>query len=143
MKDNDLTQIEGDIVDALLEAAEYKLHREQRTVVIKRGGKNLFSFRVEGLTEDQWRTCRRNNLRRHGRGEELDGARFLSQAIYMATIDEDKHIWNNREVWEKIGAVTGSDVVNAILLPGEKSRIGEVLEELSGYNDDLDDLIKN
>ena len=142
--DTELAAAEGNIIDSLLEAAAYKSNMEQRKVTISRNGKKLFSFRITGLDEDTWRKCRRNNLRNKGkRNEELDGGRFLSSAIYEATVDEDKAIWNNHTVWEKLGAVTGADVVHAILLPGEKAKISEILEELSGYNDEIDDMIQS
>lgn len=142
--DDELNQIEGDITQALLEAAEYKNRREERTVKILRGGKELFSFRITGLSESQWRKCRRENLRNRGkRTEELDDFRFISQAIYLATVDEDKPIWKNQTVMEKLNAATPVDVVNAVLLPGEKSKLADVLIELSDYDDDLDELISN
>lgn len=142
--DNELNQIETDITQALLEAAEYKNRREERTVKILRGGKELFSFRITGLSEGQWRKCRRENLRNRGkRTEELDDFRFISQAIYLATVDEDKPIWKNQTVMEKLNAATPVDVVNAVLLPGEKSKLADVLIELSDYDDDLDELISN
>ena len=143
MNDNELQAAETDIVSALLEAKEYRQNRAERTIVINRGGKILFTFRITGLDEDVWRKCRRNNLRRHGQAEELDGARFISQAIYEATVAEDKHIWNNREIWENFNVTNGADVVNLILFPAEKTRLGEILEELSGYNVDVDDLVRD
>lgn len=144
MTDNEMIQAETGIVEALIEAAAYKADMEQRKVVIRRNGKFLFSFRVTGIDEDVWRKCRRQNLLNRGKpNEELNGGRFLSQVIYEATVDEDKAIWNNHAVWDKLGAVTGVDVVDAILLPGEKTRIAEILEDLSGYNVETDELIKN
>ena len=144
LTENELEAAETNITEALLNAAAYKANKEQREIVIKRNGKFLFSFHITGIDEDVWRKCRRQNLMNRGKpNEELNGGRFLSQAIYEATVDEDKAIWNNHAVWEQLGAVTGADVVNAILLPGEKTRIAEELEDLSGYNVDTDELIKN
>ena len=141
---DELEKTENDITQALLEAVEYRLNKEQRTIVIKRGDRKLFEFKVEGIDEDTWRKCRRQNLKNRGkRNEELDGARFLSQAIYEATVAEDKHIWNNREIWENFNVTNGADVVNLILFPAEKTRLGEILEELSGYNVDVDDLVRD
>ena len=78
------------------------------------------------------------------RTEELDNARYLAQAIYTATLEADKNrLWNNREVWNKLNVATGVDVVNQVLTPGEKAKIGEVLLDIGGYDDELDDLIKN
>lgn len=108
-----------------------------------RNGKVLFKFTIEAIDEDTWRRCRQQNLRNKGkRNEELNEARFLSQVIYEATSDEDKaRVWNNKAVWQKLNVISGVDVVNAVLLPAEKTRLAEKLEELSGYNDDLDQMI--
>ena len=147
LTDKELDARENNIVDALLEAATLRApEQNRRTVVIKRGERTLFSFTVEGLTEDDWRKCRSQNLKNRGkRNEELDTARFLSQAIFEATVEEDKNrLWRNKSAQKKLDAATPVDVVNAVLTPGEKSRIAEVLESISGYaEDELDIVIKN
>ena len=144
--DEELAKVEMNIVDALMEAASYRSGEEnRRRVVIKRKDKILFSFDVEGLYEDTWRKCRRQSLiNRNKRSEELDNARFLSMVIYEATVESDKkRLWNNQELWQKWNLVSGFEVVNRVLTPGEKSKVGEVIMDLSGYDDDLDDIIKN
>ena len=58
--------------------------------------------------------------------------------------DEDKkRLWNNKEVWNKLNVASGIDAVGEILKYGEKIKIGEVIEEISGYDDKLDEIIKN
>lgn len=146
-KDEELAAMEGNIVDALMTAANFRFgDNVQRKITIKRNGKVIFQFTIEPIDEDIWQKCRRQNTRNKGsRNEELDNARFLSQAIYEATIPQDKErLWKNPDVWKKFGVARGVDVVNLVLSPGEKAKIGDVLSEISGYGDsDLDDLIKN
>ena len=138
---------EQNIVDALLEAADLRKGVEnRRKIVIQRGKKRLFEFTIEPIDENIYSKCNRQNLKNRGRrSEELDSARFLSQIIYEATISEDKkRVWNNKAVWEKLGAITGTDVVNAVLTPGEKARVFEIVEEISGFNiANLDEEIEN
>lgn len=148
MKDVNNENLEQDIVSALLEASAWRKDSTTREVVIKRGEKNLFSFKVEPIDEEIWRKCRRQNLRNRGkRTEELDDARFLSQVIFEATCDEDKgRLWKNRDVWKNLNATNGIDVINLILKPGEKSKVVEVIASISGYDDgeeDLETIIKN
>lgn len=141
-----LDKIEGNIVDALMEAASFRTGEDKRRPInIKRGGKTLFRFTIEPLNEDDWSKCRRQNLRNKGkRSEELDNARYLAQAIYEATIDEDKtRLWKNPEVWRKLNVASGVDVVNLVLTPGEKAAIGDILLDIGGFNDELDGIIKN
>ena len=141
-----LDKIEGNIVDALMEAAAFRTGEDKRRPInIKRDGKTLFRFTIEPLNEDDWSKCRRQNLRNKGkRSEELDNARYLAQAIYEATIDEDKtRLWKNPEVWRKLNVASGVDVVNLVLTPGEKAAIGDILLDIGGFNDELDGIIKN
>lgn len=140
-----LDNIEGNIVDALLQAAAYRnVENHRQPVKIVRNKKVLFRFTIEALDEDTWRRCRAQNTRTRGKSEELNEARFLSQLIYEATIEEDKQrVWNNKAVWKQLNVLTGVDVVNAVLLPAEKIKLAEELEKLSGYNEDLDEMIES
>lgn len=133
-----------DIAQALIEAAEYN-KGEQRRINIRRAGKVLFTFVVEGISEEKWNQARRENTKNRGkRTEELDSARFLSQVIFFATVDEDKKIWRNQEVMSKLNVATPVEVIQAVLLPAEKMKISEVVEELSGFGEDnLESLIEN
>ena len=142
-KELDLEKVESDITTALLEAASYRMNDETATVRIKRNEKLLFTFQVRGLDEDEWAKCRRQNLSNRGlRTEELNNSRFLSQLIYEATTDEDKErVWKNKAVWQKLNVVSGVDLINKLLLPGEKSSIVEAIAKLSGYDEDTEDLI--
>ena len=128
--------------DALFQRSDVR-----RLITIKRNDKTLFRFTIAPIDEDVWSKCRRQNLRNKGkRSEELDNARFLAQAIYEATVEDDKdRLWRNDEVWKKLHVASGIDVVNMVLTPGEKAKIGDVLTEISGYDEeDLDtDFVKN
>ena len=148
-KENEINveQFEQDIVSALLEASalrpiESKTYPE---VIIKRGDKVLFTFKIHGLDDDEWAKCRRQNTRNRGkRTEELDDARFASQVVYEATVDEDKErLWKNKAAWKKFNVVNGVDLVSAVLTYAERTKISERVMGLAGFDDDLEDLIKN
>lgn len=144
-KDIDLEKVESDITAALLEAASYRMNQKTVPIRIKdpSGEKLLFTFQVRGLDEDEWAKCRRQNLSNRGlRTEELNNARFLSQVIYEATIDEDKErVWKNKAVWQKLNVASGVDLVNMLIPPGKKNSIVEAITKLSGYEDDVEDLV--
>lgn len=146
MSEETLENYEGDIVNALLESSNYLSDKsEYRKLSIPRKGKIMFSFTVRPLNDDEWAKCRRQNLKNRGkRNETLDNARFASQVIYTATIDEDRaKLWDNKAVWDKLNVVSGIDVINAVLKPGEKTAILEEINKICGYDDDLDEIIKN
>lgn len=143
-KELDLEKVESDITAALLEMASYRLIDETQPIVIKRQGKPVLEFTVRGLDEDEWAKCRRQNLINRGlRTEEIKQARFNSQVIYEATINEDKErIWKNKDVWAKLNVASGIDLINQLLLPGEKNALVEIIGKLSKYEMDTEDLIR-
>lgn len=143
-KELDLEKVESDITAALLEMASYRLIDETQPIVIKRQGKPVLEFTVRGLDEDEWAKCRRQNLVNRGlRTEEIKQARFNSQVIYEATINEDKErIWKNKDVWAKLNVASGIDLINQLLLPGEKNALVEIIGRLSKYEMDAEDLIR-
>ena len=143
-KELDLEKVESDITAALLEMASYRLIDETQPIVIKRQGKPVLEFTVRGLDEDEWAKCRRQNLVNRGlRTEEIKQARFNSQVIYEATINEDKErIWKNKDVWAKLNVASGIDLINQLLLPGEKNALVEIIGKLSKYEMDAEDLIR-
>ena len=147
MKEVDLEKAEQDIVNALLEAGSWRKDETRREIIIRRNDRDVFTFNIEPVDEDTFRKCRRQNTRNKGkRTEELDDARFLSQLIFTATVEEDKdRLWRNTAIQKKLNVQNAVDVVNYVLKPGEKTKIAEVIADISGYEDEdtLDDLIKN
>ena len=145
-KQNDALELEQDITSALLEAYEFRnaRNKETRRIKIVRNGKILFSFEIMALDGDQWQKCSRQNTRNRGkRTEELNNDRFMSQVIYEATVDEDKErVWKNKEIWAKMNVASGVDVIDKLLIPGERNTIVEAIQKLSGYDDsDVENVI--
>ena len=89
--------------------------------------------------------------------EETDNAKFRSSLIYHATVEEDRNkLWDNKQVWNGLIAqghqiVTALDVIEAVLLGGEKDRIIDEINKMSGFNSEnieevennLEDVTKN
>lgn len=146
MTDEERDVFDGSIADALLGAAAYKEGDDKRRkVVIKRRGRELFSFTIEPLDEGTFERCRRQNTKNRGRrNEELDGSRFVSQLIYEATTAEDKkRLWQNKEAWEKLNVASGADLIQKVLTPAERSELEQALLNMLGYAEDLTEMIKN
>lgn len=141
----DEQNFENNVVDALLGAAQFRANPVHRKITIERAG---FSFEIHGVNEDEVARAQKLSTKNRGRrNEETDWGRYAAQLIFFATVDEDqKRLWNNREVWEKLDCVTGADVVYKCLTPAERAQVVSVIEKLSGYDDsdlDIDDAIKN
>ena len=136
---------EGDLLGGLLAAADYQKD-EHYTVDIIRNGVKFFSFRIHPLTEDEMlkyiraNTKYKKNRRLGGKvQDDFDRSGYRSDVIYAATIPEDQAaVWGNKdcELWRKLDVLSGPQAVSKILKAGEKDRIYEKIEEISGYTDE-------
>lgn len=152
----DNNALETSILDALKQMADHG-ESERKTIDIKRKGERVLSFSVRALSEEEVDRCRELNTRsRVNRRlgvkvpEKINAARYHSQMIYEATVPEDrKAIWDCREMWQYCNVASGVDLVDEVLLAGEKERVIDEIEKLSGFaidDDDengLEDTIKN
>lgn len=146
---------EDELLRGLLEAAEYP--KEETEIEIARKGKVLFRFRVRPLTEAEINECRELATKyvRNKAGipvrEKFNLPRFRSLLIYRATVEEDrKRLWDNKVAWEKLNVVSGIDLIDAVLLPGEKTAVVDKIGEISGYveneeelEEELEEIAKN
>lgn len=143
---------EDSLLESLLAAADYATN-EERIIEIIRGGKSFFSFTIHPISEDTIQQIRKKYTnyaknRRTGTrvADELDVAKFRCSMIYNSTIDKDKEkIWDNKELQESLRRkgyriINALDVIEAVLLPGEKDKIMEAIDCLSGYGEDEDDM---
>lgn len=141
----DMENNEEDYLRGLLDAAE---DAEEETVKldIVRSGKHYFSFEVHPLSDAEVYAIRKkytkyakNRARGVKVAEELDMAKYRSSLIYNATIAEDqKKLWNNKSVQEGLRRkgkhiINALDVIDAVLLPGEKENVIDVINDISGY----------
>lgn len=129
----------GGVLEAMETIVEYK------TFEVVRNGKKLFSFRVRSLDDEEFEKCRNEATkvakdRRLGSlaiPREFDAAKFNSLVIYTATHPDDREaIWDNKELWEKADVLAGWQLVDKVLRRGEKEKVIELIEELSGYTDE-------
>ena len=141
----DIERTETNIVEALLGAAALRTEETLREIHIIRNDRELFKFKIHGLTEDEFSKCRKQNTKNRGRrDEETNWARYSAQVVYEATVaDDKKNLWQNHEVWQGLNVASGVDVINRVLTPAERAKVVEAVESISGFDDNLDDMIKN
>lgn len=147
---------EDDLIAGLLEAADFAA-LETKNIEIARAGKVLFTFKIRPLSADEINTCR-NRATKYVRNKQLgikmpedtDSVKYRAMIIYTATVDEDKKkLWDNHKVWEGLEkkgkvVVTGYEVVDHCLKAGEKDKVIEAIDELSGFeNNNLEEVAKN
>lgn len=142
---NQLRTVESDFIAGMLEAAEYRT-KETRKIEIIRDGKLFFSFHIHAVGEEEADRCKKRHtkyVRNKNIGlkfaEETDSPRFRSSLIYNATDEKDRaELWDNKKVWNGLSGqgypiVNALDVIEAVLLGGEKAQIIEEINKLSGF----------
>lgn len=151
--DDEMKEYDGDILHALLAAANYQTSEDETyTVRVIRGKMIMFKFRIRPLSEEQYDRCREKNTRyvRNKRigvkvPETTNSVRYRSQLIYEATIPEDRtKVWDNKEMWNTLNVASGIDAIDKILKSGEKDKILEQIDAISGFdNNELEETTKN
>lgn len=144
---------EDDLLAGLLAAANYKADEDETVeIVINRGGKDLFSFRIHPLGEDDFSRCRKRctkYVKSKTQGgirvpEDVDTVKYRCMLIYEATVPEDRaKIWDNKKLWKAKDLATGVEAVDILLKAGEKNAICEKLDAISGYELSEEDVSEN
>ena len=152
MTQEEVLMSESDILAGLLELGREKDNASNfRKIQIKRNGVLKLEFRLRPISEEESQQCHRNATRyaktRPGQPKipiETDMAKYRSYVIYTATVDEDRErIWDNPKAQQALNILQGVDMVEAVLLFGEKERLINMIDEISGFSDEADELAKN
>lgn len=146
---------EEDFIQGLIDAAEYASEETLRVEVI-RDGRLYFAFNIRPLSSQEYEKCKKKHtkyVRNKQLGmklpEDTDRVKYQSAIIYEATVDEDRRkLWDNRKVWDALNAkedriMNGLDVIEYCLKAGEKDKVLEAIDKLSGYETDLEEVAKN
>ncbi len=144
---------EDDLLTGLLAAANYKADEDETVeIVISRKGKDLFSFHIHPLSEEDFNRCRKRCTKyvksKTQAGiripEEVDTVRYRCMLIYEATVPEDRaKVWDNKKLWKAKDLATGIEAVDILLKAGEKNAICEKLDAISGYELTEEEVAKN
>lgn len=147
-----LRTYENDILKGLLAAANFKAEEDNiYPVEIARNGVVLFRFSIRPLTEEEYQQCKEKNtkyVRNKQLGikfpEETNSVRYRSALIYQATVDEDKaRIWDNKEAWRALNVINGIDLVDKMLLAGEKDMVLEAIDKISGFTASTEEVARD
>lgn len=149
----ELLMSEQDLLKGLLAAADDKTDEGNAIRIdVIRKDKVFFRFRIRPLGEDEYNDCRekatkyvRNNkLAGLKMPEETNTVRYRSSLIFVATVKEDREkLWCNKDAWKALDVLNGPDLIDKVLLAGEKDAILEKLDEISGYSSNIEEVVKN
>ena len=149
---------EEDFIKGLLAAAEFKNDEALRQpITIRRAGKEYFTFTVRPLSNEEFQTARKKatkympnpqNRKLPPIEKDFDNAAFHYWLIYFATIDEDREkVWNNAELKKQFCLIQPIDSIELLLMPGERTRIVDLIMDISGLSADeeltTEDAVKN
>ena len=143
---------ENAMLRGLIEAGKEKDDESTyRKIQIKRAGVLKFMFRIRPVSEEESIKCHDHATkfapRKRGQPKreiETNQSLFRSWLIYTATVDEDRaKLWDNKQAQQAFNVLQGVDVIDCVLLSGEKDRIIDRINEISGYDDEADETAKN
>jgi hypothetical protein len=132
---------ENDLLAGLFDAAQDK-NQDYTTIEVARKGKVYLRFRIQPLSEDKYIEARKKATKYASNKAfggmktaiETDTAKMRSWLVYFATCEEDrKTLWDNKTAWAKLGTINGVDIIDKVLLAGEKDKIIDKIDEISGY----------
>lgn len=154
-----IEQTEEQLIEGLLFAAEAKYSDdEQKIINIKRNGRVAFSLRIRPLSEDELMRIRKSSTPTYANPAnkklkiegELRYGEFRSKKIYEATVPEKsgQKIWDNPTLKAKFNAkgfdiIESWELIDKVLLAGEKDAVSDLIDNLSGYDVDLTEYAKN
>ena len=154
MTEQEILMNEDELIRGLLEAADYQQENAlQKKIQIKRNNKVLFEFRIHPLSEEDVQTMRKRctkympnpNGRHLPKIEvETNWVRMRSMKIYEATVAEDQEkLWNNKAVMQKLKVLDPVEVVELVLMAGEKDAVIDQIDNISGYGVNLENYAEN
>lgn len=152
---NQIRLNEEDLIQGLIEAARYTSD-ETQLIQISRNGKLFFEFSVRPLSEEEYDKCKkkwtkyvRNKQFGMKLPEETNNIKYRAALIHTATVKEDREkLWDNKKVWDALLSkglqiLSGLDVIEYCLKAGEKDKVLEVIDNISGYDSNIEEVAKN
>lgn len=134
-KKEELLMQEESILNVLMGECEVPT----KNYTIKRLG---IQINLKGLTDKELKALRKECMMKpkkvNGKWEEkVNSDDYDAAIIVAATTNFD---WNNPKLVEKLEVSDGKKVVLKRLLPGERTFLVNKVLELSGYNDDIEEI---
>lgn len=140
-------EAEYDLVSSLLAAADYKTSDDATVEAkIERSGVYYFSVHLHPVSDKDTRFARKkatiympnpNNKKLPPIEKDFDTSKFRSWVIYLATAEEDQtKIWGNSAVMQKHNLSEPWESIDVLLAFGEKSKMFDLITEISGLDED-------
>jgi hypothetical protein len=101
---------------------------------------NLLKFTIKAMTSQEFEEIRKSAMQiKKGRKVEFDAQKFNLRTVINHTIMPD---FKNAESIQKLGCKTPEEYVQKVLLAGEVTTLAGKIQELSGFDVDMEDLVE-
>lgn len=142
---------EIDLVERLFMAAAYKEAADNIVELdITRNGTYLFTLHLHPIGDDDVAKANKEAaiMVKNPNGKNLpkiqassDKSKYKSWLIYLATTEEDqRQIWGNPALMTKLGIYQPWESIDKLLTLGDKTKLVEKIAEISGLDDDEDEM---
>lgn len=100
----------------------------------------LLKFKIKAMTSQQFDEIRKSSTEiRKGRKVEFDAQKFNLKMVIEHTISPD---FKHAESIQNLGCRTPEEYVQRVLLAGEVSTLASKIQELSGFDFDMEALVE-
>lgn len=101
---------------------------------------NLLPFKIKAMTNQEFDEIRKAcTIPKKGRKVEFDAQKFNLRTVINHTLSPDfKHV----ESLKQLGCNTPEEYVQKVLLSGEVATLANKIQELSGFDVQMDDLVE-
>jgi hypothetical protein len=101
---------------------------------------NLLKFKIKGMTNREFDEIRKAaTMVKKGRKVEFDAHKFNLQMVINHTIEPN---FKHADSIQKVGCSTPEEYVQRVLLAGEVTTLASKIQELSGFDVDMETLVE-
>lgn len=155
LSQDEILMNEDELIAGLIQAANFREDKGCiRKVQVKReDDRVLFEFLIHPLSEEDGNAIRKKYTRyapdprgaRYGRVEvDVDHIKVRARKIYEATVEEDqRRLWDNRKVQQQLNCMLPEDVIEQVLMAGEKDAVCDLIDKISSFGESLEDYAQN
>src|SRR5690625_5143706 len=101
----------------------------------------LLKFKIKAMNSDEFEDLRKKSMKVSAgkrRTVELDLKQFNNSIVIGFTLEPN---FKDAESIKKIGCMTPEQYLDKVLLPGEIAELSNQIQQLSGFNKDMDELV--
>ncbi len=148
---SEILEQEGNLLSDLLDLAKRKENEVffRKIEILGQGGQVKATFRLRPLSSEDVEACvkQATKLVKNVKGKvekEVNQRLYQSILIFTATVPEDQGVlWGNVELKRALNVLDSFDMVDQLLLAGEKASVLAVIDEMGGFTEEARVTAKN